>query len=203
MPTSQTNVTVANRALDLVAEFPMSTWADENPYARWIRRNFSWAVESALRQQPWNFATELTTLNAGTTPAYRWKYGYDLPSGWLRVLPPTQYGDRNSQALGYQVAKNRLLMDEPGPRNVEIVMNEQNPGAWDPLFADMIAGRLAAGMAHRFTAKASFLQLAQQAAQEAYDAAELINAFEGTIPTIDQHDIIRVRGMEHPEKFFR
>jgi hypothetical protein len=203
MPTSQTNVTVANRALDIISEFPMATWDDTSVYGRWIRRNFAWTVESALRQQPWNFATNLCQLSAGTTPAYRWKYSYALPNGWVRVLPPTVDGNRNGPALPYQIARNLLLMDEPGPRNVEVVISDQNPGAWDPLFADMIAARLAVGLAHRFTAKNSFVDFAKTAAQEAYEAAELINAFEGTIPTVDQHDIIRVRGMDQPERWYR
>ena len=73
-------------------------------------------------------------------------------------------------------------------------MNVQEPGQWDSLFVTLIAARLAAGMAHRFTGKGSFVDRANQIAQNALDLAEEINAFEGTPQPADQYDIIRARG---------
>lgn len=198
MPTSHTLVTIANRALDFISEFPISTLADESPYARWINRNFSHTAEMSLRQQPWNFACELVSLNAAPDrPAHRWRYRYDLPPGWLRVLPPTWDGNRNGRPLNYEVKRDGLFMNEAGPRPVEIVFNVQEPGHWDPLFAELVAARLALGMAHRFTGKNSFVEQCRMLAQEALDAAAEINAFEGSLDPVEQHDIIRVRGGDY------
>lgn len=195
MPTSHTTVTVYNLALDMIGNDPLVTTADVSPYARWLNRNFSHAVEAALRLNPWNFATELHDLSsAPDEPAYRWKYFYDLPNGWLRVLPPTYNGEAMGQPLQYAVSRNRLMMNYGPSQRVGIVFNVQNPGEWDPLFAGYVAAQLAHGMAHRFTQKASYVQLTKQAADAALAAAEEINAFEGSIDPVDQHDIIRTRG---------
>lgn len=195
MPTSHTLVTIANRALDVIAENPISTLQDNNVYARWINRNYSFTVEAALRQQPWNFAVELHELNPDpVNPSFRWLRRFALPPGWLRVIAPTYDGSRYGRPLDYEVKRNFVYMNETTPRRVELVMNIQDPGEWDPLFAELIAARLATGMAYRFTAKKSYVDVAKQTAQEALDTAVEINAFEGSAEPIEQYDIIRIRG---------
>lgn len=196
MPTSHTVTTIYNMALDIVADNPVTSPADVGPLARWLNRNFVHYVEVALRQNPWNFACEYFSLNkAADAPAYRWDYYYDLPNGWLRVLPLTEFGDRGGMPIAHEVRGNRLLTSQSSPARVEIVMNVQDPGRWDPLFASMVAARLAQGMAHRFTHKASFVDRARQLAAEAYETAELVNAFEGSFEPTEQFDILRVRGL--------
>lgn len=194
MPTAHTVETIYNAALDMVGELPVSL-ASGSVYARWLNRNFVHYVQSALREQPWNFACELRELNStGTAPDFRWSYAYDLPNGWLRVLPPTYLGERGGQPVHYEVKRNVLLMNEGPTQRVEIVFDEQDPGQWDPLFAAVIIARLANGLAHRATAKASYVALTKEAAASAMETAETVNAFEGSLEPIEQHDIIRVRG---------
>src|SRR5690606_22825195 len=147
-----------------------------------MNRNLPRIVEGALREQPWNFAIEFHELHAEpSAPAFRWRYRYGLPPGWLRVLTPTVDGYRTSRALAYEVKGNKLYMNDIGPRPVEIVMNVQNPGEWDPLFVQLIAARLANAMAHRFTGKASFVDMTARMAAQAFDTAEEVNSFEGTL----------------------
>lgn len=194
MPTSQTLVTIYNMALDIVVEAPISTTTDNSPFARWMNRNFVPTVEAALRQNVWNFATELHVLNKATIqPAFRWRYQYHLPPGWLRVLPLTRGGERGGLPIPYEVKRNMLMTNAGSPLRVELVMNVQDPGEWDPLFATMIAARLAVGLAHRFTGKSFFVKQAQRIAADAMEQAEEINAYEGSLQPVEQHDIIRVR----------
>lgn len=196
MPTSHTVTSIYNMALDIVADNPVTSPADVGPLCRWLNRNYSHYVEVALRQNPWNFACEYFSLNsAADAPAYRWTYAYDLPNGWLRVLPLTEFGDRGGLPIAHEVKGNRLLTSQASPARVEIVMNVQDPGQWDPLFAAVVSARLAQGMAHRFTHKKSFVDVAKQLAAEAYEAAELVNAFEGSPEPTEQFDILRVRGL--------
>lgn len=197
MPTSHTITTIYNRALDYISEFPVHGPEDTGSYARWLNRNYAHTVEAALRQQPWNFACRFwLPVEDAVKPSMRWNYGFELPNGWLRVLTPTRDGLRTGYPMAYGVQGNTLMMNERPTKGVELVMNIQNPGQWDPLFADMVAGRLAAGMAQRYTAKNSYLDRAKQAAEEAYAQAELINSFEGSLPENEEHDILRARGSE-------
>lgn len=194
MPTSLTVTSVYNMALDIIAEQPVASTSDVGPYARWLNRNFSPVVEAALRANPWNFACEYHQLNAEVDlPAFRWKTKYGLPNLWLRVLPLTYTGYRGGQPVSHEVKGNFLYTNTTSSLNVELVMNKQDPGEWDPLFATYIAAKLAHGMAHRFVRKASFVQLAEKMAAEAFDNATVIDAFEGSPDTTEQHDIIRAR----------
>lgn len=195
MPTSLTPVTIYNMALDIVVEAPITNVADNSPYARWLNRNFAPTVEAALRQNVWNFATELFVLSKDVVkPGFRWRYQYELPPGWLRVLPLTYNGERGGQPIPHEVKRNKLMTNASSPLRVELVMNVQDPGEWDPLFATMIAARLATGMAHRFTGKSSFVEQARNMAADAMEQAEVTNAFEGSLQPVEQFDIIRARG---------
>lgn len=199
MPTSDTVTTIYNKALDIVAENPCGGPSDIGPTVRWLNRNYSGYVQSALRENPWNFACEYFESNAtATNPNYRWGYSYDLPNGWLRVLPITYNGERGGRPIPHEVKGNKLYINSMASLRHELVMDKQNPGEWDPMFATLIAARLARGMAHRFTHKASFAAIADKMATEAYEAAELVNAFEGTPEPTEAFDILRVRGESDP-----
>lgn len=195
MPTSHTLLTMYNLALDTIGEFPLATENDPNTYGRFIRRNFAPCVESTLRANPWNFACEYHRLSPEPEhDPFRWRYRFGLPPGWLRVLPLTHDGRRGGRPISHEVKRNYLYTNQNTAPYVECVMNVQDPGEWDPLFAEVIAGRLGVLLAHRFTGKASYLDRAKQIVDEAMATAEEINAFEGSIEPVEEHDIIRARG---------
>lgn len=198
MPTSHTITSLKNRALDMISEFPIEGPLDAGVYARWLNRNYAPTVESALRQQPWNFACEFFLLLLDPTPPImRYRYRYELPNGWIRVLQPTRDGYRNGFPIKFAVQGNYVLTNELVTKGFELVMNKQEPGLWDALFADLVAARLATGMAQRFTAKNTYVDRCKQLADDAFRQAEEINTFEGSVPEPEQEDIIRVRGYEN------
>lgn len=198
MPTSHTILTLKNAALDGIGELPLAP-GDTNAYARWLNRNYEHAVRAALRSNPWNFAIELHQLNRSLTePAFRWRYYHDLPPGWLRVLPFTRDGSGLGEPIKHAVIGNQIASSYDGDHFVTLVMDRQDPGTWDQLFADYVAAKLANGMAHRFTAKSSFVQLTENAMANAMATAAEINAFEGSPEPIEQYDIIRVRAGYDP-----
>jgi hypothetical protein len=194
MPTSHTRTTLYNRALDHISEFPINSPQDDSAYARWLNRNFTPTVEAALRLDVWNFACRFVEVTEELTPPImRWRRQFQLPLDSLRILQPTKDGYRNGYPLAWAVQGGFLLMNDVPTKGIEYIKNIQNPGEWDPLFAEMVAAQLAAGMAQRFTAKNSYLDRAVQLANQAKDQASEINAFEGSLPQPDQHDILRAR----------
>ena len=194
MPTSYNRTTLCNRALDHISEFALDSLEDPTVYARWLNRNFSPTVEAALRMDAWNFACRFTLVQEDAdAPIMRWRRSFELPPLCLRVLQPTKDGYRNGYPLAWAVQGNKLLMNDAPTKGIEYIHNVQEPGQFDPLFAEMVAAQLAAGMAQRFTAKNSYLDRCVQLANQARDQASEINAFEGSIPEADQHDILRVR----------
>lgn len=193
MPTGHTQVTIYNLALDIISTRAVGSTSEISPECRWLNRNYEHYVRVALRTELWNFAKELHELNRQvTSPPYLWKYGFDLPPGWLRVIPPRYLGARTGSLIKHEVAKNTLYADHEIVRT-GIIMDVQNPGEWDPLFADYVGARLAYGMAHTLTHKASFKAETKQAVQDAYDVAATVNAFESPVDDTETHDVIRVR----------
>lgn len=195
MPTSHTLVTIYNRALDIVSEFPISTTTDASAYARWLNRNYAPTVEAALRADVWNFACRFALLNEDPEPpVMRWRKRFRMPADWLRALQPTRDGYRTGYPIPWAMQGDYLLANEVPRKGIEYIANIQNPGEWDSLFADYIAAQLAVGMAQRFTAKDNYLVRAVQLANQAKDTASEINAYEGSIAPPEEHDIIRHRG---------
>lgn len=193
MPSSHTPLTLRNAALDLIGEFPLTNVNDDNVYARWMNRNVETIVQAALRQQPWNFACQWHTLTSVDPLTFRWTYAYDLPPGWLRVLPLTVDGERGSPPVPHEVKRNRLYASYASVQVVECVMDEQAPGNWDALFAGLITARLAHAMSNRFTAKARYVEYTARLAASAYEDAVEINTFEGSLEPTEEFAIIRIR----------
>jgi hypothetical protein len=194
MPTGHTQVTIYNLALDIVNTRPVASTSELSPECRWLNRNYEHYVRVALRTELWNFAKELHELNQQVaTPAnYLWTYGFDLPVDWLRVIPPRYNGARTGSLIKYEVAGNTLFANHEIVRT-GIIVDKQNPGEWDSLFAEYVAARLAHGLAHTLTHKASFKAETKQVLQEAYDVAASVNAFESPVDDTETHDVIRVR----------
>lgn len=194
MPTGHTQLTIYNTALDLVQSRPVASTAEASPECRWLNRNYEHYVRTALRADLWNFAKELHELTRQVAePPYNWTYGYDLPVGWLRVIPPRYLGQRTGSPIKFEVVRNTLYTDQETVR-AGIIMDVQDPGEWDPLFADYVAAKLAYGLSHTLTHKASFKAETKQAVEDAYNIAAVVNAFESPGEDIEQFDIIRVRG---------
>lgn len=195
MTTVHTRVSVINLALDIIAEMPLQTGEENNPYARWMSRNFDHVVEVALRAHVWQFAKQHFQLSADVSPTNntRWDYVYSFPANALRLIPPRYQGYRDGRPVPHEVSGNKIYTNQEAPFYTTFVMRVLEPGTWDPLFAEVIAASLAMRGAHKFTRKTTFLQIAQQMHAEALDTAMTTNALEGDMEPTEEHDIIRVR----------
>lgn len=194
MPTGFTQLSLCNRALDLIGQFPLASLSDDSAYARWLTRNFAPEVRSELEANVWGFACLLQELTADpAAPAFRWDYSYSLPTGWLAVVPPTENGERHGRPVDYDIRGDKLMTDASSPLRVEIVFDTQDPSEWSSLFADLIAARLALGLANKFVKQPAVIRSVQQAVALAEARADDANARTGSIPPVDQYDIIRAR----------
>lgn len=196
MPSSNTKLTVWNLAIDIIRDTALQTTSDNSATARWLDRNWQHTVETTMRAYPWNFAKEMRLIPAdGARPAFKWRYAYSPPAGWLRVLPITEGGRRNGRPVPHEIVGQQIMTDYPAPLPVTLIMDRSsNPGLWDSLFVEMVRCKLALGLANKFTAKSKFLELASQMLAAATAQAEQIDAYEGTGEPIEQHDIERARG---------
>lgn len=194
MPTGLNTLAIWNRALDLVGQYPLASLVDDNPYARWLARNYNAEVRAELEANAWGFACVSHVLSAhADAPLFRWSHKYALPAGWLKVLPLTEGGARGGATVPYEVKDGWLFVNDAGPINVEIVTDHLDPTEWTGLFADLITARMAYGLALKFTKNPRVLATVQTALKTAEARADDANAREGDPNPVEQHDIVRVR----------
>lgn len=195
MPTSHTRTSIYNLALDMVSETNVQAYTEDTPTTRWLTRNWDHYREVALRGNLWSFSLELHTLlsDGSYTATPRWTYRYAWPNNAIRLLAPTKHGRRGYPPIPYEVIGDFIYCNMAQPLYVMFVMNESDPGNWDPLFAQYFASTLAEGLCGRFVKKTSYLDRVREMKAEALDLAETVGAIESGIEENAVHDIIGVR----------
>lgn len=197
MPTLHTRLTVYNMALDYLDEIPMASLPGTGVSARWLNRNFDRFVDVELTSNFWSFAMEFRELQADLSydATSRWKYRFAMPNGALRIMPPTYNGERGGRLLDYASMRGGVLLNTGSTLKAWWVFRISNPGEWEPLFAEVVAATLAMNLAHKITGKVSFVDRLIKMREDLIDRAEEINALTKVAEPIEQHDILRVRGL--------
>lgn len=195
MPTSHTQLSIYQAAMDVVSSrVPLST-SEDSPEVRWLNRNWDQYREMALRANLWSFSIELHSLDAdGDYDAIAgWSYRYTWPNNAIRLIRPTLYGRMGYPPIPCEVRGLKLYCNVGAPLPVRFVMNESIPANWDPLFAEVIIASLAEGLAHKFVHLSKWLQIAQQRKKDAIEMATQVDAFEAGMEEAEVYDIIRAR----------
>jgi hypothetical protein len=176
---------ICNLALDLLAEAPIASLADDRRIARWCARNYDTARDSLLRKAPWRFAIKLAELPAATAPVFGWANAYDLPADCLRALPLTVNGAPEGAIIASEVIGRRLETDAAAPLRLRYIFRNTDVADYPADFVEALSAALAMKMAHWLTGKSGYFQIAQTVWREALNNAVLTDAIEGTIAEPD------------------
>lgn len=176
---------ICNLALDLLAEAPIASLADDRRIARWCARNYATARDSLLRKAPWRFAIKLAELAEGTPPAFGFARGYDLPADCLRPLPLTVSGEPEGAIVPSEVVGAEIHTDAAPPLRLRYIFRNENVATYPADFTEALSAVLAMKMAHWLTGKSGYFRIAQDVWREALQNAVLADAIEGTIPEPD------------------
>lgn len=174
---------IANRALDILKEAPITSLTDDRPIARWLNRNFSVTRDALLERWEWNFAIERKEIAADAeAPAFGWDYAYTIPTGWLRVIPLTECGTREGRRVPHEIEGGKILTNLSGPLKVRGVKRNENYGLWPSSLQQALSASLAVKMAHWLTGKTSYVQIAEGFFREAMNlawASDAVQASDG------------------------
>lgn len=171
---------VANMALGVLVEAPIASLDDNNKAARLLNLHYETTRQAELIKHAWSFAIFRSELDAmpealdGTT----YSYAYAVPDDALRILPLTDSGEAHGVSIPWKQEGGVLLSNYEAPRLVRYIGNLTDPGDWNPLFVEALAARLAMKIAMPLTNKASNLQGAKVAYEEAISEARRVNAIE-------------------------
>lgn len=189
-----TETDIANLALDILKEAPITSLDQDRPTASWMKRNFDFNRDAVLAMMPWNCALKRVKLPAdGTSPAFGWDYRYGLPSDCIRLLPVTNDGTMEGRPVQHEVEAGYVLTNKAGPLKVRYISRLKNYSAYPALLIEAVSARLALRMAHWMTGKSSYVQIAQAHFDRALHDAWLSDAIEGSSPRAADNEWIDAR----------
>ena len=89
-----TAISISSNALQLIGHNAISSFDDQGAGATVAKAFYETSYKALLTTYPWNFAKKKKTLNRLTEePLNEWKYQYQLPTDFLRVITSDTFTD--------------------------------------------------------------------------------------------------------------
>lgn len=168
----------------------ITSMSDNNKGARAMNARFVLLRDAELSAYPWRFAVTRTQLPASTdTPDWGFSKIYDRPTDDLR---PIKIGGAhvNAGAIGvmyestgisadytpFEIIGGRIHTDLSAPLDYEYIARIENTGAFDPLFVEALAARLAFDAAEELTQSNTKKDAAAQVYNTVLSEARRVNS---------------------------
>lgn len=172
------DVDVANRALGLLDEAPITALSEDVKAARLMNLHFVQTRRAEIAKHLWSFAIDSSSVT-GTdsgSGAGTLNWTYTVPAASLRLLPLTYDGEPDGVPISYRVNGSTIYTDQESPRIVRYVQDVTDSDTWHPLFMEVMQAALAVKVAHPLTHKSGMIEIAQGAYQRALSEALRVNA---------------------------
>lgn len=184
MPTSQT--AVGNAALGKLGQGAVLSFDDPDDRARWLKSRFADVRDLTLRANRWHFAMARARLSAeATAPAFGYQRQFPLPADCLQLAEvagvaatPGLADFQGISQPAFALEGGRILTDAAAPLDIRYVRRVEDVAAWDPLFAEAVACRLAFDLAEKLTQSSGKKEAALRDYQLAVREAMRVNAIE-------------------------
>jgi hypothetical protein len=144
-------VEIVNRALLKLGGNPITSISDNSQAARVMSGLWETVRKSEMTKRYWTFALSRAALAAlGTPPDWGYDLQYQLPVDYLKIvqvhdifIPPSFQDYVNADNSPYSIEGKRILTDFGAPLKIRYVRDVTDPGEFDPLFAEVMASKLA------------------------------------------------------------
>lgn len=149
-----TEVDLANMALIMLGQQPISALADDNNRANLVDARLADVRDTVLRSHQWNCATMRASLSAdATTPTWGYKYRFALPADFIKLVKTenntTDYrieaGNQTETPTGTDPIL--FILTDEAELNITYVYQITNVAMMDVTLKQAIATRLAADIA--------------------------------------------------------
>ena len=154
MPSSaSTEVNLANIALTMLGQQPITALTDTNNRAVMADARYSDMRDTVLRAHPWNCAVKRDSLaKSVTAPDWGYSNTFVLPSDFVRLVDIEDPTQKYSIEAGNQAGDNDLvLLSDANSMNVRYVYKITDVSKMDDTLKQAIATRLAADLALAIT----------------------------------------------------
>lgn len=192
-------VSIANRALTKLGEDRILLLSDDTKPARTLNSMFDDVRDAEIRRHRWKFAIQRAGLMAlAESPAWGYAAQYPLPADYLGLV---QVGERYVRASDKSVApwsvEGRSILTNLGaPLLIRYMARVEDPTLYDPLFAEVLACKLAYEACETLTQSGTKLQAAEQAYKFALSEAVRQDAIENPPDELPQGSWLDARSTD-------
>ncbi len=174
-----TQISICNSALAKVGQAPISSITQETRAAQIINSIFSLIQDELLACHPWNFALKRATLSpTSTTPDFEFTYEFDIPSDCLRVLET----ETDTTMIGDSwVVEDGKILSNDDEVSIRYIYRHENYNAWAPMFAEVMAWRLAQEIAYALTQSTEREKTCEASFAKALSQARSMDGAEGVL----------------------
>ena len=183
---------IVNRALLKLGQETVIDLTEDNERARAANALYNSVRDTLLSTYRWAFATKRAVLEAcNLTPAFGFKYQYDLPSDFLRLisLPGAPENARDN----YAIEQQHILTDYASPLKVIYTSRVTRANLFPPYFIEAFACRLAFEMCDRLKQDITRKQTLMQEYDLAIREAKKSNAIQMANISLPTSEYINVR----------
>lgn len=144
-------VSICSNALLLLGDKPISDFSENSDRTRLVANLYEQKRDRVLRAHPWNCATRRVVLSPDeTSPAFGWRYQFDLPADCLRVVSVGE--DHGGDE--FSVESGKILLDSP-VCNLRYIWRNTVEATWDTLLVDAMTQVMVAALAYPITKSTS------------------------------------------------
>jgi hypothetical protein len=188
---SATPFTLCSRALVRVGANPISSFDDGTAESTAAGNEYELAIETALSEHRWNFATTRAELVPnGTAPEARWAYAYNLPGECLTVRAAFAADGRTP--IAYGLAQGTLETDAAEAIVVEFLYRAPE-SLWPPYFGEYMFLKLASSFAMSIARNRDFSELLEKLARDQLVKAKRADAQAHTTRRMPRGRLLRQR----------
>ena len=183
---------IVNRALLKLGQETVIDLTEDNERARAANALYNSVRDTLLSTYRWNFATKRAILEAcELTPAFGFKYQYDLPSDFLRLisLPDAPDNARDN----YAIEQQHILTDYKSPLKIIYTARVTRANLFPPYFIEAFACLLAYELCDRLKQDVSRKNVLMQEYEMTIREAKKSNAIQLANISLPTSDYINVR----------
>ncbi len=178
MAQTTSQISICNRALQILGYQPIASLQDNSRGSRAMNRAYQPVLISMLRDNFWNFAIKRASLVAGFT--------YPLPPDFLDLAPPDQkYGVAFGGFISgppntndWQIEGQSIVSDQVSPLQIRYISSNVTESMFDASFAEAFSALLAVETCEELTQSNTKFQNIGRIYDEAMETAKKRNAFE-------------------------
>jgi len=168
------NTTLANRALSLIGNDPITDYHQNIARGVQVRLHFDGVRDMLQRRYQWNFiATRFSAAADAVSPVFGFTFQYTLPPDCLRVWHVV--GQKKNS---WHVEGNKLLTNAASPVKIRYGKLVKEPGSWDALFTDLFVNELALRCAPKLSQSKERIRDVRDTLTDLHLIAEQIDAAE-------------------------